>query len=79
MRVFIVKIEISMQKTLHKKLTEKKYETFINARLKSQQNEWSIDIISQMKATLQAAADDLLQPREEAIARLLDLSRSMKS
>jgi len=68
-----------MNKTLHKELTKKSdyqpHTPSISGTLKD--DAILSDIVQEMRSFLQEVAQDLLQPRTEAIAQLLKKARSI--
>ncbi len=65
-----------MQKTLHKKLTEKSFHEYQPAIARLHNDILMNGVMQEMKM-LQEAAKDLLQPRKEAVAKLLEMARSL--
>ena len=66
-----------MNKTLHKKLTEKNHSSYMHLQAFPAEEAIVYSRHSQEMQILQAAAKDLMQPRPEAIARLLQLAKSI--
>ncbi len=62
-----------MNKTLHKKLTEKPFPGHLQALSFDHQG----GTVLQEKGLMQEIAKDLLQPRPQAIARLLEMTREL--
>jgi hypothetical protein len=69
-----------MNKTLHKELTKKSYYQPHTPIIAGPLKEDVIlsDLVQEMKSYLKEAAQDLLQPRPEAIAQLLNKARSLR-
>ena len=65
-----------MNKTLHKKLTEKHLYAYMPTPAFSDGSS-NRSMLLQESAILQGLADDLLQPRPEAIAYILKMSRTV--
>jgi hypothetical protein len=65
-----------MDKTLHKKLTEKQLPPTIHS-LKQQESGGIFGILRHEKRILDALAKDILQPRPEAVAKILELAKTL--
>lgn len=66
-----------MDKTLHKKLTEKHFYAHSAAFASAHSEDDLLSDLKQEIKILHEAAKDLLQPRPEAIANLLKMARSV--
>jgi len=64
-----------MDKTLHKKLTEKQLLTYTPTAFAAGADVYAA--FRQEKRILDALSKDLLQPRNEAVSRILELARKM--
>lgn len=73
---FNIKPLFLMAKTLHKKLTENLPYTYSKNR-STEKEEGMFATIRQEQRILSALANDLLQPRPEAVAKILELARQM--
>lgn len=60
-----------MSKTLHKKSNSSNHKKTAEDVNKENSSEQLIDLMQEMKGAWQEAANDLLQPRPEAVAQLL--------
>ncbi len=65
-----------MDKTLHKKLTAKQPSTTAPA-IPSEEHSGIFGVLRDEKRILDALAKDLLQPRPEAIANIMEMARKM--
>ena len=73
---FCIKPLFLMDKTLHKKLTENLPYTYSNNR-STEREEGMFASLRQEQRILNALAKDLLQPRPEAVANILELARRL--
>lgn len=65
-----------MNKTLHSKLTEKHFYQPVPALVYPESEDKFSGLVSEIEI-LRDAAKDLLQPRPQAVARLLQMARSI--
>gem|GEM_PF-1068909 len=73
---FFSKTNYSMDKTLHKKFIEKNHSSYAFLQAYPADEAMLCGHTREMNI-LHAAAQDLMQPRPEAIARLLQLAKSI--